>query len=133
MSDQNQEQKSEFLTKIKEMETEALIKQKMALVKDLQKNTQQLTGGTVDLTKAVELLKEVDKVVKQFSTMDVTKATERAKIQKLLEKSEALIAGMSILDQLSLEKNKLSKSLEKVAEVASQIPLVEKEIKERGW
>lgn len=133
MSDQNQEQKSEFLTKIKEMETEALIKQKMALVKDLQKNTQQLTGGTVDLTKAVELLKEVDKVVKQFSTMDVTKAAERAKIQKLLEKSEALIAGMSILDQLSLEKNKLSKSLEKVAEVASQIPLVEKVIKERGW
>lgn len=135
MSEENKapSKQDELYEKFKDAEAEVLLKQKMTLVKDLSKNMEQATSTTLDINKAVEVLKELDRVLKQLSTVDVTKGSERRKIAPLLEKVNSLVSSMSLVDQVVAEKAKIVKSLEKVAEVAGSIPVIEKILKEKDF
>lgn len=107
----------------KDLEVLDLMTKKMSLVKDLDKNIKQVT--TMDLTKVIETMKELDKVIKQLSTLNVTKASERIKIKKLLEKMALVLESANLVDQFLNDKNKILKALEKVADISETIPVIE--------
>jgi carbon monoxide dehydrogenase subunit G len=132
MSDELKAKHDELYEKHKNAETDALLKLKMSLVKDLQKNVEGATNN-LDIDKSINLLKELDRVLKQLSQIDVTKASERSKVNKLLEKVSSLLSSMQIINQLVSEKDKIIKSLEKVAEVAAAIPVIEKILKDKDF
>jgi uncharacterized protein with gpF-like domain len=100
MSDELKAKHDELYEKHKNAETDALLKLKMSLVKDLQKNVEGATTNNLDIDKSINLLKELDRVLKQLSQIDVTKASERSKVNKLLEKVSSLLSSMQIINQL---------------------------------
>lgn len=132
MSDENSKH-DELYEKLNGQDTEALVAQKLKSVAELKKNVAAATSNTVDFNKAAEALKELDKVLKQLASTDVSKSSERAKLTKTLEKIQATIGSLQIIDQLNSEKVKITKSLEKVAESAAVIPVIEKVLKGRDF
>jgi hypothetical protein len=78
---------------------------------DQQNRAEQLCNSLKELdalelvSKKSPAIKELEKVLKQMASVDVTKGTERAKLGKTLEKVNDAILLVSTIDRLLKEKD----------------------------
>lgn len=129
MDEQNQQnQESDKLAKLEESMKDLtiieLVSKKDTMKKELDKQLQNLNG--IDLLSSMKVIQELDKSMKDLVKNKTNSKQDRKRILDMSKKVLSLMGSLSALEKTLADKQKITKSLEKVAELSETIPVIEK-------